>query len=546
MAKNTLALVIVVFFSFIATVPLFHPGLPPTHDGEYHIIRFYEFYKTLSSGVIYPRWADDLNNGYGAPLFNFVYPLPNYIAALFHSFGISFIDSFKYNFVAATVFAAIGFYFFAKYFAGIFGGIVGAIIYIFNPYRFVDTYVRGSVGEVWSLAVLPLLLWSFAILIKEQKYRYIVLCTFFTGLLIFSHNILTVLFFPFFFSYIVFLICQTKNKIKSIIACLTSLVLGIGITAIFWIPALLEKEYVRGLEIFDYKTFFPDLISLLFPSWGTGFASGAADSMSTQIGVVNLLVVIISLFYLIKHVKNRDYLMPFSFIWFILTVLLMLPYSSSIWSYIPLFHFVQFPWRYLSLIIVLCSILAAQVVAITKYKKILAIILVGLAVMTTINYTNPAYYHLRDDNYYIKRENFIHGTNSPGNAFNTIWIDKPLPTYNNKAQLSSGTGLISQIIVLPEHYQFNVTALTPVSIRLNTAYFPGWKAYSSEKNIEIKRTSFGQMEIVLPKGNHFIRVMFVDTIVRRTSKLISLLSLVMAVGIGIYFAFRSEKNENRY
>ena len=92
-----LAVVVVLFFAFLASFALLHPGLPPTHDGEYHVVRFYEFYKSLSSGNFYPRWAHDFNNGYGIPLFNFVYPLPNYIAAFFHFFGVSFIDSFKLN-----------------------------------------------------------------------------------------------------------------------------------------------------------------------------------------------------------------------------------------------------------------------------------------------------------------------------------------------------------------------------------------------------------------------------------------------------------------
>ena len=76
--------------TFLAIQPLTHAGLHPTHDGEYHVIRFYEFDKAIRDGDWYPRLAPDLNNGYGVPLFNYVYPFPNYVASLLHFFGMSF------------------------------------------------------------------------------------------------------------------------------------------------------------------------------------------------------------------------------------------------------------------------------------------------------------------------------------------------------------------------------------------------------------------------------------------------------------------------
>ncbi|HYK09059.1 MAG TPA: hypothetical protein VEW42_06190, partial [Candidatus Eisenbacteria bacterium] len=93
--------------ALLATWPLFHAGLMPTHDGEYHLIRFYEFDKILREGILYPRWAPDLLYGYGIPLFTYIYPLPNYVASFLHLFGASFLDSVKLNMAAATFSGAI-------------------------------------------------------------------------------------------------------------------------------------------------------------------------------------------------------------------------------------------------------------------------------------------------------------------------------------------------------------------------------------------------------------------------------------------------------
>ena len=65
-----------------------------------------------------------------------------------------------------------------------------------------------------------------------------------------------------------------------------------------------------------------------------------------------------------------------------------------------------------------------------------AVALVALSIGFSYNYAKPAYYHQRNDNYYITRGNFIDGTNSPGNSFNTIWfssnLKKPLVRLDSK------------------------------------------------------------------------------------------------------------------
>lgn len=534
MGKNFLPLITIGAFVALATSPLLHEGFPPTHDGEYHVIRFYEFYKTLASGEFYPRWSQGLNNGFGLPLFNFVYPLPNYVAAIFHTIGYSFIDSFKYSLIMATLLGAIGFYYFAKYFTGKLAATVGAILYVFTPYRFVDIYVRGSIGELWSLAFIPLLLWSLAVLIKEKKLIYFCLSALFFTLLIFSHNILAVLFSPFLITYIVLLILQ--NKKKKISSCLAfgSVLLGLGSSSLFWLPALLEKRFTRGLEVYDYKTSFTDLASLLFPSWGTGFAGEVANGMSTQIGSVNLLIIFMSLIVVLLRFSKQNKLYLFSLVWIFLVILLMLPLSVPVWEAVPLFSFVQFPWRYLSLLILLCSLAAAFLIAVSRFKKISAIILVAFAVFTTIHYTKPAYYHDRDDSHYLTRANFTQGTNSPGNAFNTLWIDRPLKKKDRLIEVISGKGNVSELEVAPERYFFRVDAAAPLKVLVNTAYFPGWRAYSPGNSLSIERSNEGLMQISLPEGEYFVTMKFADTMVRSVGLITSFLSFLIIVGTGIY------------
>src|SRR5579885_1499639 len=89
------------FLCIILLIPLadlFHPGLPLTHDGQDHVARIANFYQNLSEGNIVPRWAANLNWGYGHPILEFLYPLPSYIASFFHFAGMSFVNSVKAEF----------------------------------------------------------------------------------------------------------------------------------------------------------------------------------------------------------------------------------------------------------------------------------------------------------------------------------------------------------------------------------------------------------------------------------------------------------------
>jgi uncharacterized membrane protein len=122
-------LIFVIFIAVLSVVNLASYGIPPTHDGEYHVIRFEQFSKAFNQGTLYPRWAQDFNNGYGIPLFNYVYPLPNYVATITHLLGFSFINSFKLNMIFATIIGSIFFYLWTKRYWGDWGGVVSAVFY---------------------------------------------------------------------------------------------------------------------------------------------------------------------------------------------------------------------------------------------------------------------------------------------------------------------------------------------------------------------------------------------------------------------------------
>jgi len=511
----------------LAGYPLLHPGLHPTHDGEYHVIRFYEFDKTLRDGDWYPRWAPDLNNGYGVPLFNYVYPLPNYIASFFHIFGVSFIDAFKLNMFLALVIGAVFFYLWTRMFWGNLGGVVSAIFYTYAPYHFVDIYIRGSVGEVWALAFFPAFLWCITGFFQKKKAVFAVFSGVFLSLIIFSHNILALMFMPFSLSYIGIFIYRRGDRKYLLLNTLYIILLGFGLSAVFWFPALSEIQYVTGLQIYDIKNSFPEFYQLLIPSWGSGFSGGTLEGqMSFQIGVANLLVIIASMGSIVVFLRKKDRynfrIIIFFFSWFTFVIFLMLKVSLPIWQYVPFMDYFQFPWRFLSLAILISSFLAGSITTIFNNSKIGAIGFVLFAVMVSIGYAKPAYYHNRNDLYYITRSNFIDGTNSPGDLFNTIWFNRELKKQSEKATIVHGK--IIEATIRPTMYMLTLFLESESSITVNTAYFPGWEAFVDKKEVKVMSNRNGLISFLAPAGIHLIEVQFKDTPVRRFGAFLSIAS----------------------
>ena len=531
MAKVSIPLIVVLSFAFIAGFALLYKGLPPTHDGEYHVVRFIEFDKTFRGGSLYPRWAPDLNYGYGVPLFNYVYPLPNYFSSFLHIFGISFIDAFKFNFFTAILLAGLFFYLWTKSFFEEKGAVAGAVFYLFSPYMFVDTYIRGSVGEVWALALFPAFLWTVTELIYKNKKVFLPVSIFFLALIIFSHNILALMFFPFAIFYSFLLISISKQRKKLIISLLLLIILGLGLSAVFWLPALSETKYTVGLQIFNYKNNFPDFYQLLFPSWGSGFFGGTMENqMSVQIGVANFLVLFISIIVFIKLFKKKDYrakLIGFFLVSFFAVTFLMLRFSLPVWEKVPLMNYFQFPWRFLSLTILICSFLAAGIFSVVK-KKLFFIAMLFLPVALAFNYAHPAYYMDRTDIYYATKPNFIDGTNSIGNSFNTLWFNAKPVRITSKTQENKDI-VINKVSIEPSNYEFKITVSKRSALTVNTAYFPGWEAKIDAKAIQVQKNREGLITFSVPEGKHSVEVSFSDTPIRKASSLISILSFILVV-----------------
>src|SRR3989344_346463 len=150
--RNKLFLPIILF---LVTIPVLLPyaksGYFTTHDGEWAVVRLADMYRTVRDLQIPARYSGYLNAGYGYPLFNFAYPIPYYVGLIPLILNAGFVGSIKLLFALSVPLSAFCMFLLSrKLWKNEWAGLVSAIVYVYAPYRMVDLFVRGSIGESLS------------------------------------------------------------------------------------------------------------------------------------------------------------------------------------------------------------------------------------------------------------------------------------------------------------------------------------------------------------------------------------------------------------
>lgn len=506
-AKSIFLLSLLGAVALYATWPLFGTGFIPTHDGEYHIIRFWQFARVLGEGHLFPRWAPDLNSGYGIPLFIFHYPFPNYVGFFLHSLGLSFVNSFQVALALGYFLSITACYLWLSRWFSQKTSVVASIITSVIPYWFVDIYVRGSIGEVWAIA------WFFVILAATEHSR-TTIAALASTFLILSHNILAMVFMPLVFAYIVL-----RNR-----PMLWTPLAGIIASSYFWIPALAERGFVTGLNSVNFADHFPLLGQLLIPSWGTGFSVKelTSDEMSFQIGIVPLIVIILSLFARSTKEERQVHLL-FLFAAAV-SIFLMLDISKPLWDTIAVLPFIQYPWRFLAVFLPVVAFLAARVVSV--YPKWIGMGLAFVAVLAATAYMRPVVYAPRTDAYYLSRPEFTDGTSSIGNTFSTIWTPWKSARSEKMIEVVDGKAVISEERKGTLNASFSIRSEDASVVSVHTLYYPGWTLIMDGKEGAFRYKEQGTLLFDVPDGTHTVSLELRETPLRKFADSISFLCLL--------------------
>ncbi len=335
------------------------------HDAVNHLIIMREFSWQLLQGDLFPRWLIHAESGFGSPIITYFPMLHYYTGIIFYPLNrldavLSLPEGYLALYSNATLAIALSGIFMFRYLLQLADektAFLCAVLYMLMPYHLgVDLYYRFALAELWLLALAPLFLYY-----NDRSSTYGTALT--AAALVFAHPLTA----PF-----ILAIAIAKNIMERRSGLFLPILMGVGIAAIYWVPAVLNSGLISsqlGIGYYNYAEHFLDFTHASIPF--------------SAIAIFLLLITLPSL-----H-KNL--------LWgaiIIASLFMCIGASAFLWETITPLQQLSFPWRFL-----LFASLAACIIlrhsAIIR-RNLIPVIIIALALnipfITAINSENPAKY----------------------------------------------------------------------------------------------------------------------------------------------------------
>lgn len=548
--KRVLKLFLIFLLSLPGIFPFLIFGLPNTHDGQTHVVRLASFHQALTDGQFPPRWAGNLTSGFGSPVFLFGFSLPSWFGEFFHLIGFSFEDSVKAVFILSYIVSGIFMYLFLAEFFLFLPAFVGAVFYQFAPYRFLDLYVRGDVGEALLFAIVPLVFWQVAKSKGKFSWWRFVLGSVLVMMMILSHQSLAGVFLVVIFLYS--LVTSFSQKKSTLFYTASIILTGLFLTAWTNLPLVFEKYYTNLNLLIEtnYHNQFPKLSSLLYSGWHWGPADvdNPDISMSFQLGIAQWLglgiLAIILFFNLIRTNLKKlifDYKRELLFLsLFFLFLFLITGFSKSLWDNLFFLPPLLYPWRLLGIEIFMTAVIVGMAISLIKSKSLkvfLSVVLIAISLYGNRNHLQVAGRTHHPDDFYL---NFS-GTSDMWGEFLPKGVNLPKSIPEKKVEVLSGEAEIKNLKVLSNKVSFQVMAKEKSQLLVNTFYFPGWRAFVDGKERALEKQELVTLSVL--DGQHDVEIKLGKTLVRAIGDFISLImfAFLLIISVSKLFKIKNEK-----
>ena len=579
-------ILLVILFSLFAIGPLLQPGYQwDAHDARHSVYFLFEFDQGIQDGIPYPRWQPDFAFGYGYPFFNIYGPLATYVAEAFYLLGFGYVGAVKIVFALSVVASGLAMYGFVKRVLGRRAALVAAVAYMIIPYRLVDIYVRAALAESVAYVFVPLVLWGVWATLHHPRMANVLGLALAYAALMFTSPLVTLLLTLILVFYVAVLALARVNDLQPfrqltresllpllghlgnvLLPTAIGLILGIGLSAVFALPAMTENRFVRVDQWYGgryaWGKDFVEFFQLFSPRWGFGASvPGPDDDVSFQLGAV---AVVLSLFAMVPifSMKARGglsrpavRLILFFAALTAVIVFLMLEVSAPVWQALSLAQLAQFPWRLLTFTVIsmafLCGAAAISARPAKGFVDLSTLILVSLLILGSLPYVKA---ELSEQE--VSIANLMRFQQSADEMTgSTAWV-KEIPTWSSMADFHiAGKPVTSKVnygflyaqpgenhartLELGVYYEL-VEYLAkggPLMISFDTFYYPGWHAYllDQETNEVIeelpiaKRGELGLMTVRVPEGLGRVLLQFEDTPVRKLGTFVTFASLALMI-----------------
>ena len=554
-------------------------------DSPFLLFRLGQLVTALADGHFPVRWMPDAAYGLGYPFFSYYAALPYYIGAALHFWGFGLVAAVKLTQWLGSVLAAWAMCGLVSRFGGAgqargegsntrFGrrtAWLAAAAYAFAPYHLVNIYVRGdSLTEFWAMGLYPLILWTAARLWdRPGRGRAILFSLSYTALIL-THNISALIFSPFVLLFFILLAAGTPaahRGWKAGAALAVGLVLGLVLSAFFWLPALGEQGAVQLTTqtsgYYHYSNHFRTLAStsdsaglvqstLIFDydvAGMTPFSMGLVQAILTAAGLIAALLRLCR-----SGIRSLNPLTLFALLTLLISTLMITPASRPLWDHLPLLPMVQFPWRFLSVQALAAALLIAQVLDLDSpgrrvSRALSPAILTVLIVFSALAGLRPDAVALAAGDITAERMQLYEwfsgniGTTTryeylPRAVVPRLYTSESIVTGRPMdVRILAGEAIATRLETRTGKESWQVLVRTDsATIAFPVLYWPGWQARVDGKLVQVRPAeSLGTITLDLPAGDHDVVLTLGRTPLRLMSEIASLLALA---GCAIYWVRR--------
>lgn len=561
--------------------PLLRPGFFVSDDGVFHVYRTAALAEAWRHGVLWPRLFPDFGFGYGQAVLNFYAPLTYAPGALLTVLGVHPATAVQVVIALSTLLAAAAAYAYGRSLFGPTGGVLAAAVYTYAPYHLADAYLRGAIPEHAAFVFPPLILWAQTAAFRSpppgdrlpvnsnrssvtgyQSSVTVDLSAFtdhrspiplwaalvWAGLAL-THNLTALLFAAVGVAHLLVLAAWTGRWRRLPAAC-GAIVLALGLSALFWLPALAESRSV-GLSLGPSEGYANHLLTA--DSWlrrSPFYFASPPDDLGRVYPLSWLAVGLVGLVTALSAARlpslRRDGNLAVVLFHLALAVgaMFMTTVASlAIWRPLtPILGHLQYPWRFLLLEAVGLMGLAAALPALLP--RVSSALLIGV---TTLLAALTALPGLAVEPLPLSRGDALlplrmWTEDAAVGQVGATWTGEFLPRTVAEQRWALGRpreGAVDGPALDPRpmvtlrrvgyaSFALEVQSDAPLPLRLHQFHLPGWNATVNGRRVPTYPTGeLGLVTVDVPAGKHEVRLWFGATPARTVGLLISLASVAI-------------------